>query len=65
MQVHVWAGISVRGATSIGIFDGMMDANLYTEILERSQLPLLHDVYPDGHRFMQDNDLKHTYKKAV
>lgn len=28
-KVHVWAGISIRGATTICIFDSIMDADLY------------------------------------
>ena len=31
-----------------------MDASLYTDILD------LQNVFPDGHRFMQDNNPKHT-----
>ena len=65
VKVHVWAGISVRGATGICIFDGIMDAQLYVQILEQTLLPFLHDVYPHGHRFMQDNDPKHSSKRAV
>ena len=65
MKVHVWAGISVRGATGVCIFDGIMDAELYIQILDQTLLPFLHDVFPDGHRFMHDNDPKHTSKRAV
>ena len=28
-------------------------------------LPFLHEVYPDSHHFMQDNDPKHTSKQAA
>ena len=35
VKVHVWAGISWRGATGVCIFDGIMDAHMYTRILER------------------------------
>lgn len=37
-----------------------MDAPLYIDILNQTLLPSIRDVYPDGHRFMADNDPKHT-----
>ena len=60
LKVHVWAGISLRGPTKICIFDGTMDAVLYVDILRTTLLPFIAQKYPEGHRFMQDNDLKHT-----
>ena len=33
---------------------------LYIEILEEALLPFIHNTYPDRHKLMQDNDLKHT-----
>ncbi|KAH3725880.1 hypothetical protein DPMN_051733 [Dreissena polymorpha] len=39
LKVHVWAGISRRGPTSILIFDGIMDSQFFTEeILEKTLL---------------------------
>ena len=59
-KVHVWAGISLRGRTGICIFEGILEATKYTEILEQTLLPFIDDVYPDGHKLMADNDPKHT-----
>ncbi|PIK37640.1 Transposable element Tcb2 transposase [Apostichopus japonicus] len=61
-KVHVWAGISVRGATDIVIFDGIMRSEFYCqELLQNGLLPFVRKAFPDGgYRFIQDNDPKHT-----
>ena len=46
------------------IFDRIMDAPLYTRILDGYLVPLIRDVYPLGQRLMQDNDPKHTSRHA-
>ena len=60
VKVHIWGGISYKGATKIVIFTGIMDAPKYTKILEASLLPFINECYPRGHRLQQDNDPKHT-----
>ena len=64
VKVHVWAGISKRGPTGICIFEGIMDAPLYVEVLRQTLLPFINKIYPINHRFMADNDPKHTSNEA-
>lgn len=59
-KIHVWAGISKRGATQLVMFGGIMTATRYGDILSASLVPFLRKTYPDGHRLYQDNDPKHT-----
>ena len=63
LKVHVWWGISRHGATKICIFDGIMDADLFCNILETVLIPFIRNKLPD-HRFMQDNNPKHTSRRA-
>ena len=65
LKIHVWAAISKRGASAIRLFEGIMDSEFYTEsILGDTLLPFINIKFPDGHRFQQDNDPKHTSKRA-
>ena len=59
-KIHVWAGISKRGATQLVMFGGAMIATRYGDILSAFLIPILRKTYPDGHRLYQDNDPKHT-----
>ena len=41
-----------------------MDKFLYIDKLKQTLIPFIADVYPDGHRFMADNDPKHNSHAA-
>ena len=54
VKVHVWAGISKRGATNICVFDQIMDGMLYTQILDKYLLPFLEEHFRGTeYRFMR------------
>ena len=40
LKVHVWAWISAKGATAIVIFNGILTATRYTDILDATLVPL-------------------------
>jgi len=60
VKVHLWGGISCRGATRIIMFTGNMNAIRYGKILEEGLVPFVRACFPAGHRFQQDNDPKHS-----
>ena len=64
IKVHVWAGISYRGSTGACIFEGKMNAPLFTSILKETLIPFIKEVYPDGCHLIQDNDPKHCSRVA-
>ena len=62
IKVHVWGGISSRGATKLVMFTGIMNAQHLATILEVGLLPFIRERFGDGHRLYQDNDPKHGSK---
>ena len=61
-KIHLWGGISMRGATRPVMFSGNMNAIRYGKVVEAGLVPFVKAYYPAGHRLQQDNDPKHTSK---
>lgn len=59
-KIHVWGGISKKGATRIVMFTGTMNAIRLKRILEAGLIPFINELFPTGHRLYQDNDPKHS-----
>jgi len=66
LKVHVWGGISKRGATKLPSFDGIMDAEFYyvSEILSNGLLPFTRKAYrrtslPPGQRSQTYKQMSH------
>ena len=41
-----------------------MNSQFYQEILDQKLVPFINTVFPDGHRFVQDNDPKHVSRST-
>lgn len=62
IKLHIWGGISARGATKVVMFTGIMNAKHLSAIYEAGLLPFVEERFPDSHRLYQDNDPKHSSK---
>ena len=62
IKIHIWGGISQKGATRLVMFTGIMNAVCLGAVYEAGLLPFIQERFPDGRRLYQDNDPKHSSK---
>jgi len=62
VKIHIWGGISAKGATKLILFNGIMNAERLKKILEAGLLPFIEQKFPDDHRLYQGDDPKHASK---
>lgn len=53
LKVNVWGGISYRGRTDVCIFTGIMDSEIYQQILEDNLIPFAKAKHSTGFRLYQ------------
>ena len=59
-KVHLFGGISRKGLTPLIAFTGKMCSGDFQNWLSLSVKPFIRQKYPYRHRFIMDNDPKHT-----
>ncbi len=60
-KIHLWGGISCKGATPLVLFTGKLCSTKLLKIFDAGLVPFIESVYGYGdHRLMQDNDPKHA-----
>lgn len=60
VKIHIWGGISVKEATRVIMFTGIMKVERLRTILEAGLLPFIAENFSDGHRLFHDNDPKNS-----
>lgn len=63
-KIIIWACFSYYGVGPIHLINQIMDQAVYVEILDKVMLPYAENEMPLKWVFQQDNDPKHTSRKA-
>ena len=62
-KINVWGCFAAHGVGRLHLIDGIMNKEIYLDILQTVALPSIEELFPDDdYMFMQDNDPKHTAK---
>jgi transposase len=64
-KVHVWGSFCARGIVGFHIFTGIMDGELYREIIMQNLFEQAYQVVGKNWVFQQDNDPKHKAKVTM
>jgi hypothetical protein len=63
-RVQLLGGISRRGRTKLVFFKGWLNGAKHRENLD-TIVPSIRQLYPDGFRYLQDNDPSHADKRSL
>lgn len=61
-KVHIWGGISARGATPVKIFKQNFNSEHYCDVLNEVLFQTAEILYPDGWKLQEDNSSIHKSK---
>ena len=65
IKVNLFGAISRKGLAPLVIFDKRMFSHNFQYFLTKTIIPHIRAKYPHRHRFLMDNDPKHTSESAV
>ena len=63
-KINIWGCFSYYGVGPIYKTDGIMDQDIYLQILQNTMLPYAEEDMPLRWVYMQDNDPKHTSRRV-
>ena len=61
-KIHIWGGISERGATPVHIFEQNFNSEAYCNVLNEVLIESADVLYPDGWKLQEDNSSIHKSK---
>ena len=61
-KVHIWGGISTRGATPVKVFRQNFNSEHYCNVLNEVLFQTAETLYPDGWKLQEDNSSIHKSK---
>ena len=61
-KIHIWGGISERGATPVHIFKQNFNSEAYCNVLNEVLIESADVLYPDGWKLQEDNSSIHKSK---
>lgn len=64
VKVNIAAAVSSRGAVAFHVFDGIVDTDLYIDIMEREIVPQIRAAHGDNFVLVQDNFSVHASARS-
>ena len=64
-KLHIWGGISARGATPVHIFREYFNSHAYCNVINEVLIENANMLYPDGWKLQEDHSSIHKSKVSM